>query len=59
MYMTARSFLDDLARVCARDYTPTRQDVLDARVVTIGISEVAFTIDTMPFRSALTGVERR
>ena len=44
------SFLDDLDRLGARDYTPTEQDILRTRVKTTGIVEVHFHFKNLNFK---------
>jgi len=38
------SFMSDIDRVVARDYEPSDQDVVKARLRTVGIQEYHFTI---------------
>ena len=44
------SYLDDLDRICGKDYVPTVQDVLRVRVPTTGIVEYLFPIQNVTFR---------
>ena len=44
------SYLDDLDRICGKDYVPTVQDVLRVRVPTSGIVEYLFPIQNVTFR---------
>ena len=44
------SYLDDLDRICGKDYIPTVQDVLRVRVPTTGIVEYLFPIQNVTFR---------
>ena len=44
------SFLDDLARLGAKDYMPTEQDILRTRVKTTGIVEVHFHFKNLNFK---------
>jgi hypothetical protein len=39
------SFLDDVCRIAARNYEPSDDDVLRARLRTIGVQEYKFTIE--------------
>jgi guanine nucleotide-binding protein subunit alpha len=41
-----RSFLDDLYRIAHRDYEPTDDDVVRARLRTIGVQEFRFLFET-------------
>lgn len=47
------SYLDDLDRICGKDYVPTVQDVLRVRVPTTGIVEYLFPIQQVTFRLVL------
>lgn len=47
---TVCSYLDDLDRICGKDYIPTVQDVLRVRVPTTGIVEYLFPIQNVTFR---------
>ena len=42
-----RSFLDDIDRIAHRDYEPTDEDVVRARIRTTGVQEYRFLLDTM------------
>jgi len=44
------SFLDDLDRLGASDYSPTEQDILRTRVKTTGIVEVHFNFKNLNFK---------
>jgi hypothetical protein len=46
MTVRRRSFLDDIARVASRTYEPTDDDVLRARLRTLGVQEHRFMFDT-------------
>jgi len=48
----ATSFLDDIERVAASDYLPTDEDVLKARLKTLGVSEHHFVMETQEIRDA-------
>ncbi|KAJ7681133.1 guanine nucleotide binding protein, alpha subunit [Mycena rosella] len=50
-------FLDDLERVTGRDYLPTDDDVLRARLKTVGVSEYTFEMEVASSRE--TGTEWR
>lgn len=39
------SFLDDVDRVAAHNYEPTDNDVLRARLRTVGVQEYRFTLE--------------
>jgi hypothetical protein len=41
-----RSFLDDLDRIARRDYEPTDEDVVRARLRTTGVQEYRFLLDS-------------
>eukprot|EP01126_Amoeba_proteus_P037636 TRINITY_DN3894_c0_g2_i2.p1 TRINITY_DN3894_c0_g2~~TRINITY_DN3894_c0_g2_i2.p1 ORF type:complete len:355 (-),score=47.74 TRINITY_DN3894_c0_g2_i2:76-1140(-) len=51
-------FLDDIERISSRDYFPTEQDVLRARVQTRGITETTFTFDRVNFLLVDVGGQR-
>ncbi|KAJ3282851.1 guanine nucleotide-binding protein subunit alpha [Borealophlyctis nickersoniae] len=53
-----KSYMDDAARICARDYKPTDQDILRSRVMTTTITESKFTIQGMIFRIFDVGGQR-
>ena len=53
----AFSFLDDLERVTSLRYTPTDDDVLKARLKTVGVSEYKFKMEVSAGRD--TGTEWR
>ena len=38
------SFMDDIDRVVAKDYEPSDQDVIKARLRTVGVQEYRFTV---------------
>ncbi|KAH7722499.1 G-protein alpha subunit [Aphelenchoides avenae] len=38
----AKAFLDDIDRMCADDYCPTIDDILNCRVVTMGVNELQY-----------------
>ena len=40
----ALSFMDDVDRIVARDYEPSDQDVVKARLRTVGVQEYNLTI---------------
>lgn len=44
------SFLDDLDRIGAKNYSPTEQDILRTRVKTTGIVEVHFNFKNLNFK---------
>lgn len=45
-FFILRSFLDDLDRIAHRDYEPTDEDVVRARLRTTGVQEYRFSLDT-------------
>ncbi|KIK95545.1 hypothetical protein PAXRUDRAFT_826893 [Paxillus rubicundulus Ve08.2h10] len=47
-------FLDALARVTSPRYVPTDDDILRARLKTLGVSEHRFQVDTGPFGSPMS-----
>ncbi|GBO33710.1 Guanine nucleotide-binding protein G(o) subunit alpha [Araneus ventricosus] len=47
---SAKYFLDDLDRLCKKDYMPTEQDILRTRVKTTGIVEVHFSFKNLNFK---------
>lgn len=53
VYCIPCSYLDDLDRICGKDYVPTVQDVLRVRVPTTGIVEYLFPIQNVTFRYIL------
>lgn len=50
IYSKCFSFLDDLDRLYADDYCPTVADILNCRIVTIGINEVQYVYKEMTLR---------
>ena len=44
------SFLENLSRLAARDYTPSQDDVLRTRVKTTGIVEINFSHKGLLFK---------
>lgn len=50
--------LDNVARIAARDYVPTHQDILHARKATKGIAEFCVDINGIPFRFVDVGGQR-
>ncbi len=44
------SFLDNIDRITANDYTPSSQDILRSRQRTSGVHETIFMIDETKFR---------
>ncbi len=44
--MLLRSFLDNAARVADKSYTPTTDDILRARLRTLGVEEYRMTMET-------------
>ena len=44
--LTSFSFLDDLYRIANRDYEPTDDDVVRARLRTMGVQEYRFVFET-------------
>jgi hypothetical protein len=55
---SARYFLDQLDRISDVDYLPNEQDILHARVQTIGIVEIKFPIRGLQFRVFDVGGQR-
>ena len=55
----AYSFLNDVARVAARDYEPSDADVVRARLRTMGVQEYRFKPDKGPLRTVLSHIMRR
>ncbi|XP_065886456.1 guanine nucleotide-binding protein G(q) subunit alpha-like isoform X1 [Dysidea avara] len=55
---SAKYYLDDLDRICGKDYVPTVQDVLRVRVPTSGIVEYLFPIQNVTFRMVDVGGQR-
>ena len=51
-------FLDNLARIGSADYTPTNEDILMARITTVGINEYAFRMDSLLVRMVDVGGQR-
>ena len=49
-FLSLRSYLSDLNRICINTYVPTEQDVLRVRVPTTGIIEYPFDLDSIIFR---------
>ena len=45
------SFLDDLYRIAQRGYEPTDEDVVRARLRTVGVQEYRFSLDTGAYLS--------
>jgi guanine nucleotide-binding protein alpha-1 subunit len=47
IYLTfvSSSFLDDVSRIAARNYEPSDDDVLRARLRTVGVQEYKFKIE--------------
>ncbi|EPQ53703.1 guanine nucleotide binding protein alpha subunit [Gloeophyllum trabeum ATCC 11539] len=45
LYACVRSFLNDIERVTSLKYTPTEDDVLKARLKTVGVSEYKFEME--------------
>lgn len=52
------SFLDNLNRLSAVDYTPTEQDLLRTRIKTTGITEIFFDLKGLTFRVIDVGGQR-
>jgi len=46
---TLLSFLDDLDRITAKEYEPSDQDIVRARLRTTGVQEYHFTLDNGVF----------
>ncbi|GFT58606.1 guanine nucleotide-binding protein G(o) subunit alpha [Trichonephila clavipes] len=55
---SAKYFLDDLDRLCQKDYMPTEQDILRTRVKTTGIVEVHFSFKNLNFKLFDVGGQR-
>lgn len=55
---SAKYYLDDLDRITGKDFVPTQQDVLRARVATTGINEYPFTISRVVFKMVDVGGQR-
>ncbi|GIQ89333.1 guanine nucleotide binding protein (G-protein), alpha subunit, partial [Kipferlia bialata] len=51
-------FMAEIDRVSAADYVPTKQDVLNCRVKTIGIHETDFVVDGLKFQMTDVGGQR-
>lgn len=51
-FARAYSFLDDVARVAAREYEPSDADVVRARLRTMGVQEYRFKPDKGPLRNS-------
>lgn len=45
-FLVLRSFLDDLYRIAHRGYEPTDEDVVRARLRTVGVQEYRFLLET-------------
>lgn len=52
------SFFTDVRRLWARTYTPSDQDILRARLRTIGISETIFDVGSLIYRMFDVGGQR-
>jgi len=52
------SFFTDIRRLWARDYIPTDQDILRARLRTTGISESTFDVGSLIYRMFDVGGQR-
>lgn len=52
----AYSFLNDVARVAARDYEPSDADVVRARLRTMGVQEYRFKPDKGPLGTVLSHI---
>lgn len=52
------SFFTEIRRFGARDYVPTDEDIIRARVKTTGISEVKFTVRDLIYRVFDVGGQR-
>ncbi|GIY89664.1 guanine nucleotide-binding protein G(o) subunit alpha [Caerostris extrusa] len=55
---SAKYFLDDLDRLCKKEYMPTEQDILRTRVKTTGIVEVHFSFKNLNFKLFDVGGQR-
>ena len=53
-----RSFFDDLERLFSKEFVPTDQDVLRARLRTTGITETHFDLGTLQYRMFDVGGQR-
>jgi hypothetical protein len=51
-------WIDNIDRIGSSYYVPTVQDILRCRVVTTGISETVFTVESVPFRLVDVGGQR-
>lgn len=47
---SARYFLDNIDRLASNDYLPTDEDILQARVRTVGVTEHCFDINRVTYR---------
>ncbi|CAG2103062.1 unnamed protein product [Medioppia subpectinata] len=47
---SAKYYFDDIDRLSARDYTPTKQDILHVCIPTTGINEYTFELRSVRFR---------
>lgn len=54
LFSAVHSFLDDLERVTALRYMPTDDDVLKARLKTVGVSEYKFEMEVAAGRDSGT-----
>lgn len=52
------SFFESIQRIGARDYVPTDEDIIRARVKTTGITEVKFNVRDMIYRVFDVGGQR-
>lgn len=55
---TINSYLTDINRIFAKDYLPTDQDVLRARLRTTGISETIFETGNLTYKMFDVGGQR-
>lgn len=55
---SASYYLNDIERISSQSYVPTQQDVLRARVKTVGIVEADFMIDNYKFKMVDVGGQR-
>eukprot|EP00761_Pharyngomonas_kirbyi_P009518 gb/GECH01009534.1/.p1 GENE.gb/GECH01009534.1/~~gb/GECH01009534.1/.p1 ORF type:complete len:356 (+),score=45.14 gb/GECH01009534.1/:1-1068(+) len=58
LYDSCKYYLDDIHRLAQDDYSPTQQDVLRARVKTLGVVEDRFEMDGIKFLLTDVGGQR-
>ncbi|CAG2102418.1 unnamed protein product [Medioppia subpectinata] len=55
---SAKYYFDDIDRLSADNYTPTREDILRVRIPTTGINEYTFELSSVRFRVVDVGGQR-